>query len=208
MAGKNIEFLKQFLGDDLYAQVEAKLANASGLTLVNTADGSYVPKGKLDDEIARRKEKEAEITTMTATVTDLQGQIKTFEGKNGDVAALNAKLSDLQGKIAGHTKELEDRDARYASLELRQDVKDALRSKRAKDPELLMAALDMTKVAKKDGKLVGLDEQVEARVKSNPYLFESAPGANGGFASGQQAGVGDALNQTVNNAIRQAAGRG
>ena len=45
-----MEFLKEYLGDELYSQVEAKLKDNDKVKLANLASGEYVSKSKYDDK--------------------------------------------------------------------------------------------------------------------------------------------------------------
>ena len=81
-----MEFLKEFLGDDLYTQVEAKLKGNDKVKLANLASGEYVSKSKYDDEI---KAKDAKITELSDTV-------KKFDGV--DVAKLQQDVKDWEKK--------------------------------------------------------------------------------------------------------------
>ena len=54
-----MEWLKEFLGDELYSQVEAKLKGNDKVKLANLASGEYVSKSKFDD-----KEKELQMIQL------------------------------------------------------------------------------------------------------------------------------------------------
>ena len=81
-----MEFLKTVLGDELYAQVEAKLKGFN-VKLADLSSGAYVSKPKYDDDI---KTKETKISELTETVKKydgvdiqkLQGEIKDWERKD------------------------------------------------------------------------------------------------------------------------------
>ena len=60
------EYLKPILGDELFAQFVEKMNGATGVTLVNTADGSFVPKAKFDDANDKAKTLSQQIATLTA----------------------------------------------------------------------------------------------------------------------------------------------
>ena len=191
----DLTFLKPFLGDDLYAQVETKLQNANGLTLANIADGSYIPKDKFDTERNRVK-------TLTTQVTDLTAQLTAAKAAEGNVDALNAQITQLQADIA-------DRDSKIASIGKDYRIKDELRRMHFKDVNVVMPLLQQDKITEKDGKFVGLTEQTDAIKKSYPYLADDDQGGNGGFEGGQDlGGAGGSDNSAVNAAIRAAAGRG
>ncbi len=191
----DLTFLKPFLGDELYAQVETKLQNATGLTLANIADGSYIPKDKFDTERNRVK-------TLTTQVTDLTTQLNAAKAASGNVDALNAQITQLQADIA-------NRDSKIASIGKEYKIKDALRGMKARNVDVIMPLLHQDKITEKDGKLDGLTEQIENLKKSDSYLFDDDQGGNGGFDGGQNIGGsgGDSINSAVNTAIRAMSGR-
>lgn len=190
----DLTFLKPFLGDDLYTQVEEKLQNATGLTLANIADGSYIPKDKFDAERNRVK-------TLTTQVTDLTSQLNDAKAASGNVDTLNAQITQLKADIA-------DRDGKIASIGKEYRIKDALRGMKARNVDVIMPLLHQDKITEKDGKLEGLTEQIDSLKKSDSYLFDDDQGGNGGFDGGQNlGGSGGGDNSAVNAAIRAAAGR-
>ena len=66
-----MEFLKEFLGDELYAQVEAKLKGNDKVKIANLASGEYVSKSKYDDKVA-------ELATANTTIGQLKGNIRNW----------------------------------------------------------------------------------------------------------------------------------
>lgn len=194
----NLDFLKPYLGDELFSQVSEKLEGASGLTLANISDGSYIPKAKFDDE--RNKAKQ-----LTAQVNDLTAKLTEAEGKAASIDTLNQKITQL-------TQDVADRDGKLASMSLDYDIKDAARAAKARDVDIVVGLLDKSKITKKDGKLSGVDEQFKALRESKGFLFEPEPvgGIRGGFDGRQDilgGNDGKTTNSVVNDAIRQMAGR-
>lgn len=192
----DLTFLKPFLGDELYTQVEAKLQNATGLMLANIAGGSHVPKDKYDTE-------RNNVKTLTAQVADLTNQLNAAKAANGNVDTLNAQIKQLQADVA-------DRDSKIASIGKEYRIKDALRGLKARNVDVIMPLLHQDKITEKDGKLEGLTEQIENLKKSDGYLFDDDQGGNGGFDGSQDLGGsgGGNDNSKVNALIRAAAGRG
>lgn len=193
----SIDFLKPVLGDGLFTQVSDKLYGATGITLANIADGSYVPKAKFDDERTKAK-------NLTTQVNDLTQQLADAQKNAGDVDALNQQITKL-------TQDVTDRDNKLASLSTDYDIKDALRAAKARDVDIVFGLLDRSKITSKDGKLSGVDEQVKAIRESKSFLFESdeKPAGRAGFG-GQQDIIGSGTensNSAVNNAIRAMTGR-
>ena len=83
----DIGMLKEYLGDTLYAQAEEKLSAIEGLQVIAAHDGTWLPKARLDEEIAKRRE--------------LQGAREEMAGRVKDGEALEARVEEL-------TRELED----------------------------------------------------------------------------------------------------
>ncbi len=192
----DLTFLKPFLGDDLYSQVEAKLQNATGLTLANIADGSYIPKNKFDTE-------RNTVKALTTQVNDLTTQLAAAKAAGGNVDALNAQITQLQADIT-------ERDNKIAAIGKEYRIKDALRGLHVRNVDVVMPLLQQDKITEQDGKLVGLTEQSDTLKKSYPYLFDDDQGGNGGFDGSQDLGGsgGGNDNSKVNALIRAAAGRG
>lgn len=195
----SIDFLKPFLGDELFAQVSEKLEGAQGLTLVNTADGSYVPKAKFNEANNNVKTLQNQVQTLTA-------ELETAKAAAGDVTALNDKIAQL-------TKDVQDRDSKIQSIGVDYDVKDAIRGAKARDVDIVFGLVDRSKVKRgKDGKLTGVDEQIKAIREGKAFLFEdeNSGGSRGGY-DGQQdiiGGKGDGgTNAAMNAAIRAGFGR-
>ena len=188
------DFLKPVLGDELFAQVEEKLSAAS-LNIINLSDGRYIPKAKFDDE--RNK-----VKALNGNITDLTNQLTEAKDKA-------EKADSLQATIDKLTKDIADKDAAIASTAMQYHIKDELRGMKAKNVEIVMPLLDVSKITEKDGKLEGLTEQVDALKQSAAYLFEvNTNGNRGGFGGSQDIGgnTGD-TNTAMNAAIRAASGR-
>ena len=146
-----MEFLKEFLGDDLYTQVEAKLKGNDKVKLANLASGEYVSKSKYDDEI---KAKDTKITELSDTV-------KKFDGV--DVAKLQQDVKDWEKKYQDD----------LTSAKKEAAIKLAIAEAKPKSEKALMAFLDTDIVQlNEDGTVTGLKEQLENIKKDNGFLFE------------------------------------
>lgn len=191
----NIDFLKPILGDELFQQVSEKLSAASGIDLINVADGSYIPKEKLDEKIKALRDQAQQMTALQNQLAEAQKQAGTVDGLNQQIAKLNGDLSA--------------RDATIQGMALKYDVKDALRGMSARNADVILPLLNMEAIKRgADGKLTGLQEQVAALKKSDAYLFDAQPGSRGGFSGGQDTGGGDSSpNAAMNAAIRSMSGR-
>ena len=186
------EFLKPVLGDELFAQFEEKMASATGINLVNIADGSYIPKSKFD-------ELNGKLRTANQSINTLNEQLNTANQKAGTVDELNGKISQL-------TTDLADRDAKITQIGMKYRVRDELRSMGVRNPDMLLNMLDLSKVTEQEGKLVGLADQVDPYRKSDGYLFNNTPANRGGFGGSLEHRQ-DIPTADANAAIRSAAGR-
>lgn len=146
-----MEFLKKILGEELYAQVAAKLEGNDSVKLANLATGEYVSKSKYDDELAVKEKR----------IQELADTIKNFEGV--DVKQLQADVENWKTK---YSHDLE-------SARLESAIKLAIAKSGTRSEKALMGMLDKDAIKiDKDGKITGLDEQIEAIKKSDGFLFE------------------------------------
>jgi hypothetical protein len=160
-----MEFLKQYLGDELYAQVEAALKDNDKVKLANLADGGYVAKGKFDDL-------ETEKAKIAQQVADLQ---------KVDGAALQAQVDQL-------TKD-------NGALKLGRKLDSKLMASKAMDVTAVGALLDMGKISlDESGQLVGADEQIKGLQQSHAWAFAqtSVPGAGGNPPAADQSAAEEA----------------
>lgn len=190
----NIDFLKPALGDELFAQVSEKLQGAEGITLVNTADGSYVPKAKLDEERNTSKSYKTQIDEMNTQLAQLQ------EAASGNDA--------LKGQIAQLQKDIADKDNAMKQQKLTYSIKDAVRGSKARNTDVVFRMIDQSKITENNGQIYGLTEQLDALKKSDPYLFESEADPNGGLDPHCDPDSGNrGKHFEANDMIRRAAGR-
>lgn len=193
----NYDYLKPILGDELFGQFTEKMNTATGVTLVNTADGSYIPKAKFDDANGKVKSLNQQIATLTSQLQEAQQQ-------NGDTASLNAQIRKLTADVTA-------RDEQIAKIGMTYRIKDALRSMNVRNADVVMPLLKMDTIKEKDGKLEGLTEQIEAIKKTDSYLFTDANRQHGNFGFGGSfgsQGKEQPSSADANAAIRMAAGRG
>jgi hypothetical protein len=150
-----MDFLKSIFGDKAltYTELEAALKDNKEIKLGNLATGQYVDKVKLDAKIG-------ELNTANQTIKDLQDAVKKFDGV--DIEKLKNDAADWERKYNSDT----------AKIRMDSALDYALLSGKAKNPKLVKAALDPEKIKLDGDKLLGLDEQLEALKKSDPYLFD------------------------------------
>ena len=163
-----MEFLKSLFekGALTWEQFQQAAKDAK-FEVVNAAGGAYVPKADLDT-------KAQELTTANNTIKDLRAAAKAWDGK--DPKKLEDDLKTLQTKYDTDTANIR-RDA-------------------AIDLALTRAALSMDDIKiGADGKITGLDAQVESLKKDKAWLFEEdsagqsgKQGSKGGNPNGGQGG--------------------
>ena len=160
-----MEFLKTLFekGALTWEQFQQAAKDAK-FEVVNAAGGAYVPKADLDT-------KAQELTTANNTIKDLRAAAKAWDGK--DPKKLEDDLKALQTKYDTDTANIR----RDAAIDL------ALTRAHARDPQLTRAALSMDDIKiGADGKIIGLDAQVESLKKDKAWLFEE----DGAGQSGKQ----------------------
>lgn len=168
-----MEFLKAlFEAGALTWEQFSDAVKKAGFEVVNAAGGAYVPKADLDA-------KQQELDTANNTIKGLRETAKAWDGK--DPKKLEDDLKDLQTKYDTDTANIR----KAAAIDL------ALTRARARDPQLTRAALNMDEIKiDKDGKVTGLDAQVEGLKKDKAWLFEDDPAA--GQPGGEDNGKGAA----------------
>ena len=112
----DIEELRTHLGDELFTQVSEKLAGVSDLRVISTANGSWIPKAKFDEERKTVKQLQDTIASMTQDaekrVDELNAAIREREQATTDGASATQKVrEELQGVIDRMTAEAQTRDA-------------------------------------------------------------------------------------------------
>lgn len=170
-----MEFLKEILGDELYNQVAAKLQGCDDVKLANLASGDYVSKSKYDSDL---QAKETRIQELTKSV-------KEFDGV--DVSKLKADVENWKTKY--------DQDLETAKIN--SAIQLAIAKSGTLSEKALTGMLEKDKIKlDKDGKLTGLDEQIEAIKKENSFLFKAEEPNKG--ESGSQVDLGGKHGDTPN----------
>lgn len=157
----NREFLKGLGLDD---EAIEKAMSEHGKT-VNKA------KDDLNAVTTERDNLKSQLTERDTQLTDLGKKVKDNE-------ELTAEINRLKNENETSTTELQqklDKQAKDFAIE------NALRDAKAKNPKLAKGALDLETITFKDGKLIGIDEQLKAVKESDAYLFgeDEPPGLKG-----------------------------
>ena len=111
-----------------------------------------------------------------------QKQLEELTKNNADVEALNKLVEQLQLS----NKELEENHSKEMyNLQFDFALESALNNAKCKNNKALKALLNMDNIKYQEGKLEGLQEQIEALQKDASYLFdlETAPASTGGLGS-------------------------
>lgn len=143
-------------------ETAAKVAAASSEELKN-----YVPKSKLDDE---RKAKEA----AEERAKEYDAQLEKLKNAPSDAEEMKKTIETLQ-------KENKESAAKYEAtikqMKVDAAVEDAIRGVHGKNSKAIKALLNLENVKlTDDGKVKGLDEQLEALTKAedSSFLFGSS----------------------------------
>lgn len=155
--------LKALFGTEAltWEQLEEKLKDNKDVKLANLASGNYIDKKKYDDEVTK-------LATAQTTIDGLKETVAKFDGV--DVEKLKKDAKDWEDKY----------NTDLAAAKLNNAVDLELVARKAKNPKLAKAALDMS-IIKLDGEnLIGLSEQLDKLKESDGYLFEEEESNQGG----------------------------
>lgn len=174
-----MEFLKELLGEELFAQLESKINEHNGneankdkqIKVANLGSGEYVGKGKYDALSESLKGKEAELLSANELIAELK------KGTKGN--------EELQGKITSYESQVADLQAQLQETKIKAAIKVALLSEKAVDVDYLTFKLN--EKLKEKGETLTLDENDNIKgwdalrdgLKTQfPTMFESANGSN------------------------------
>lgn len=173
-----MDFLKEILGDELYAQVVEKIHAHNGneankdkqIKIANLASGEYVGKGKHDALQALFDGQKTELDTANNLIAELK------KGTKGN--------EELQGKITGYETQVADLQKQLAETKINGALKVALLSEKALDIDYLSYKLN--EKLRGEGKTLELDENEQIKgwddllsgLKTQfPTQFEAARGS-------------------------------
>ena len=181
-----MDFLKGiFNGQALTFEQFSEKAAASGMKLANLADGGYVGKDK-----------------YAALETRLNAASQQLTAANQKLAGYDP---EWQAKAE---KAKQEADSRVQQIEFDYALGAALTAAKARNATAVKALLNMDGLKLSDGKIVGLNEQLDTLRKENDYLFESEQQTPrfSAAAPGIQGGASDKKTQ-LNDALRSALGK-
>ncbi len=168
-----MEWLKEILGDALYAQFEQALNAYNGseankdkqVKLANLSSGEYVGKGKYDALQALLDGKTTELDTANGVIAELK------KGTKGN--------EELQGKITNYENTVAQLQSELEKTKLDNAIQLALRDAKAVDPDYLAYKLrekykpeELT--LDENGKVKGMDEKLSGLKTQFPAQFEAS----------------------------------
>ena len=161
-----MENLKQILGEELFSQVEAKL---DGKKLM-VDDGNFIPKSRFNEVNQAKK--------------DLLNQLKEKDEQFNEISKKYSENKDLANELEtlknDKAKIVEEYENKLKATEFNHALEGALNNAKCKNTKALKALLDMDSIKYQDGKLEGLEKQLNALKESDSYLFEGTVPANTG----------------------------
>ena len=170
-----MEFLKELLGEELYAQLESKINEHNGneankdnqIKIGNLGKGEYVGKGKYDALDALLKGKQTELDTANGLIAELK------KGTKGN--------EELQGKISGYETQVADLQAELQETKIKSAIKVALLSEKAVDVDYLTYKLNEKLKEKgealeldENDNIKGWDDKLSGLKTQFPTMFEAA----------------------------------
>ena len=179
--------LKELLGEELYSQVTEKLGDKK----IMVDDGNFIPKSRFDQVNQAKKELEVQLKDRDTQLADLSKNNKDNEN-------LLNQIKDLQALNKQTTTDYENK---INQMQFDYALDGALTNAKSKNNKALKALLDMNSIKYQEGKLEGLQEQIEALQKDASYLFDlnTAPANTGGLGNFSR------NNQTENSGSSQSA---
>lgn len=170
---KKEDFVKIGIAEDLAAKCEAA-------SLDELKD--YVPRARMNEVSEENK-------TLKQSAADRDKQLEELKGLGGDNAELKKQLEALQQQNA---RQVIAHEAQMLQLRLDNAVEAALTAAGSKNNRALRALLDTEKIKLDDsGRLEGLEEQLEAVRRSDPYMFAERERERVGFKGFQPGASGD-----------------
>lgn len=182
------EELKGIIGKDLET-ISAKLPEGKDFVLVPKED--HIPKSRFDEVNTTAKD----YKTKYEDINKQYESLKPLANGNEELTKKIKELQDLNAKTA------QEYEGKLTATKRDYLLNDTLKGAKARNPRAVSALLDHTKIVLKDDKLDGIDEQLEALKKSDPYLFTEeekqnpAPFSMGLKPGSSQNGKGNGLSE-------------
>lgn len=154
-----LEKLKELLGEDVFnAHIAPKLGTDKKYFF---GEGEFIPKSRFDEVNTQVKELKDQISARDKQLEELQKSVKGNED-------LVRQIEELR---TANKKAVEEYEAKLHKQAYEFAYQTELSKAGAKDVKVLDALIDKEKITFKDGKFLGLQEQIEALKKSHDYVF-------------------------------------
>lgn len=164
--------LKELLGEDLFNQVSEKLGDKK----IMIDDKNFIPKARFDEVNEAKKELEKQIS-------DRDKQLKDLSVKAQGNEELTKQIEELQLSNKQIAKDYEEK---INKMQFDNALEGALTNAKCKNTKALKALLDIDNVKLNEGKLEGLEEQLNKLKESDSYLFDlepQVPNSTGGLGN-------------------------
>lgn len=126
---------------------------------------------EIDPLKAELETTKSERNSYKQSVTDRDNQLNELKKTAGNSKELQDQIKQLQDDNKSATETFK---AQLADVKKDSAIKLALKDSKAKDADMVFKALDLDSVKlTDDGKLKGLDEQINDFKKSHDYMFEA-----------------------------------
>lgn len=165
-----MDFLKEVLGDELYAKVAEKVNAFNGneankehqIKIANLGTGEYIGKGKYDALQALLDGKNNELDTANNLISDLKKSTKGNE--------------DLQGKITTYEGKVQELQEQLEQTKLESAIKVALLEAKVTDIDYMTFKLKEKGEVKLDenGKIQGWEDTISGLKTQFPNQFEGS----------------------------------
>ena len=131
---------------------------------------------------AQKTELETQKTELEAQIKERDTQLADLSKSNKDNEGLLNQIKDLQ---ALNKQTTDDYENKINQMQFNFALEGALTNAKSKNNKALKALLDMDNIKYQEGKLEGLQEQIEALQKDASYLFDldTTPQNTGGLGS-------------------------
>lgn len=155
--------LKKLVGEDVFkTHIEPKLGTDKKYFF---GEGEFIPKGRFDEINNQSKDYKTQLAERDKQLEELK---KSSSGNEELTKKLN-ELTEL------NKKQKDEYEGKLAQQEYNFEFNKVISGANAKDPKVLEALIDKTKVVYKDGKLTGLQEQIGEKRKSHEWVFNTNP---------------------------------
>lgn len=141
-------------------------------------------------------------TELEVQITERDKQLKDLSKNNIDNEELTKQIEQLQ---LSNKQTKDDYENKIASIQFNYALEGALTSAKCKNNKALKALLDMNNIKYQEGKIEGLDTQLEGLRKDASYLFEAEQTQGGsGFNPGGEPGFKNPFSKEHFNLTEQA----